>query len=50
VNGFNPKEIFDQIYDTENRQKWDTVTTNLQVLDSADDGSEVIHFIIRVKT
>jgi START domain len=44
----SPFEINNQIYDTENRQKWDTVTNNIRVIDVLEDGSEIIHFVIKV--
>jgi hypothetical protein len=47
IRGFTPKEVFDQIYDTENRQKWDTITNNIRVVESLGDDTEVIYFIIK---
>ena len=48
VEGFTPKEVFEQIYDTEKRAKWDTVTVGLRVLETIDENSEIIYFYIKV--
>jgi hypothetical protein len=48
IKGFKTKEVFDQIFDTENRQKWDTITNNLRIIESPDENTDIIHFIIKV--
>lgn len=48
VEGFTPKEVFEQIYDTTQRAKWDTVTVDLQVVEALGNNSEVIYFYIKV--
>ncbi len=48
IENFTPKEIFDQIYDTTNRAKWDPVTCGLRVVESIDETSEIIYFYVKV--
>jgi len=47
VQGFSPKEIFDQIYDTENRAKWDTVTMGLSVVEKISETCQTIYFYVK---
>jgi len=48
IEGFNPQEVFSQIYDTENRAKWDTVTVGLRVVEPLTETSAVIYFYVKV--
>lgn len=48
IQGFNPKEVFDQIFDTEKRAKWETVTMNLSVVENINELSQVIYFYVKV--
>eukprot|EP00330_Aristerostoma_sp_ATCC50986_P007684 CAMPEP_0114593842 /NCGR_PEP_ID=MMETSP0125-20121206/15439_1 /TAXON_ID=485358 ORGANISM="Aristerostoma sp., Strain ATCC 50986" /NCGR_SAMPLE_ID=MMETSP0125 /ASSEMBLY_ACC=CAM_ASM_000245 /LENGTH=187 /DNA_ID=CAMNT_0001793431 /DNA_START=1693 /DNA_END=2256 /DNA_ORIENTATION=+ len=47
LKGYSCMELFEQIYDSENRKKWDTVTTQLKILEQVDDKTDVIHFVIK---
>ncbi len=40
-------DVFNQIYNTEERTKWDTITTQLKVVDKIDDKTEVIYFLVK---
>lgn len=48
IKNFTPEEVFKQIHDTEQRKSWDTVTTNLKVLEKIDEKTEVIYFLVKV--
>jgi len=48
IENFTPKEVFDQIYDTENRAKWDPVTIGLRVVEQIDYNSAIIFFYVKV--
>jgi len=47
IENFTPKEVFDQIYDTENRVKWDPVTMGLRVVEQIDENAAVIYFYVK---
>jgi len=47
IDGFTPREVFEQIYNTEKRCKWDNVTAYMTTVESIDDGSDIIHFVIK---
>jgi len=47
IQGFTPQEVFDQIYDTEKRAKWETVTMDLKVVEKINDNSQVIYFYVK---
>jgi len=47
IEGFSPQEVFDQIYDTEKRAKWETVTMSLSVVEKIDETSQVIYFYVK---
>jgi len=48
IEGFSPYEVFQQIYDTEKRIKWDTVTTQLRIVEKVDEKTEIIYFLVKV--
>ena len=48
IEGFTPKEVFDQIFDTEKRAKWETVTMSLSVVENINETSQVIYFYVKV--
>lgn len=48
LEGITPKEVFDHIYDTTARAKWDNVLADLTVVEKIDYETEVIHFVIKV--
>jgi hypothetical protein len=45
--GLRPKQIFDVIYDSAYRQKWDSVVSNFQVVEKIDDYTDIIYFLIK---
>jgi hypothetical protein len=45
--GLRPNQIFDVIYDSAYRQKWDTVVSNFQVVQKLDEFTDIIYFIIK---
>jgi len=47
IEGFTPKEVFDQIFDTEKRAKWETVTMSLSVVENINETSQVIYFYVK---
>ena len=50
IRGQTPKEIFDQIFDAEARNRWDTVLASFRSVEQLDEETDVIHFIIKVFT
>lgn len=48
IDGFAPMEVFEQIHNTEKRVKWDTVTAGISTVETIDDTTDIIHFIIKV--
>ena len=48
MEDLTPKQIFDVIYDTNYRAKWDTVVSNFRVIEKVDEFQDIIHFIIKV--
>jgi len=47
IENFTPKEVFDQIYDTVNRAKWEPVTMGLRVVEQIDDHSDIIYYYVK---
>lgn len=47
IEGFTPREVFEQIYNTEKRCKWDTVTADICTVEKIDQSSDIIHFVIK---
>ena len=48
IDGFHPQEVFEQIFNTEKRCKWDNVTAYMTTVENIDDNSDIIHFVIKV--
>jgi len=45
--GIPPKQIFDMIYDTAYRQRWDTVLTNFHVVQTIDAFTDIMYFLVK---
>jgi len=48
IEGFTPLEVFEQIFNTEKRCKWDNVTAYMTTVETIDENSDIIHFVIKV--
>ena len=48
IEGFTPIEVFEQIFNTEKRCKWDNVTAYMTTVETIDEHSDIIHFVIKV--
>jgi len=47
IQGFTPQEIFEQIYNTEKRAKWETVTMGLREVEKISDTQHYIYFYVK---
>jgi len=47
LQGLKPKQIFDVIYDTAYRTKWDHVVAGFRVVEKIDEVTDIIYFMIK---